>query len=243
VTVVTQVASAAEDLGYRARRREARDVSHRFRRGPRLWTRRPFLVLVLAVAALLVFALRSEPPRSHPRVWAAIPPTRVVPPAPAMPAVEPAPAFRIQVGSFLEPRNAARLAEQLRGEGLAVESLIVDARRVRYRVLVPLEDGQDADALVARLRDLGFSPRKTDGAVAVTGFVPTPDADDAAGRLEDEGIAVRVEEENRAVAYHVVRVGAYETAEAAERGRDELAARGLSGLVVRVQPEDGSIDP
>jgi cell division protein FtsN len=160
-----------------------------------------------------------------------------------MPAVEPAPAFRIQVGSFLEPRNAARLAEQLRGEGLAVESLIVNARRVRYRVLVPLEDGQDADALVARLRDLGFSPRKTDGAVAVTGFVPTPDADDAAGRLEDEGIAVRVEEENRAVAYHVVRVGAYETAEAAERGRDELAARGLSGLVVRVQPEDGSIDP
>lgn len=240
---MTQVASAADDLGYRPRRREARDVSHRFRRGPRLWTRTPFLALVVAVAALLVFVLRSEPPRSHPRVWAAIPPTPAVQPTPAIPAVEPAPTFQIQVGSFLEPRNAARLVEQLRGEGLAVESLIVDVRRVRYRVLSPLADGQDADALVVRLRDLGFSARMADGAVAVTEFLPTADADDAAGRLEDEGIAVRVEKESRAVPYHVVRVGAYETAEAAERGRDELAARGLSGLVIRVQPEDAPIDP
>jgi cell division protein FtsN len=40
-----------------------------------------------------------------------------------------------------------------------------------------------------------------------------------------------------------VRVGAYPTAEAADRGRVELAARGLDGLVVRVQPDDGAIDP
>jgi cell division protein FtsN len=245
---MSQAAAVAEDLGTRPRRREARDVSHRFRRGPRLWTRAPFLVLVVAVAAFLVFALRSEPPRSHPGVPVAIPAAEAiplaapVPPAPA-PAVEAAPAFQVQVGSFLEPRNATRLVEQLRGEGLPVESLVVEGRRGRYRVIAPLEGGADADSLVARLRGLGFSPRIAAGAVAVTGFVPTSEADDAAGRLEDEGIAVRVEEESRAVSYHGVRAGAYPTAEAAERGRDELAARGLPGLVVRVQPEDGSIDP
>lgn len=248
---MSQAAAVADALGSRPRRREARDVSHRFRRGPRRWTRAPFLVLVVAVATFLVFALRSEPPRSHPSVRvAAIPPAEAiplaeaVPPSPApTPAVEAAPAFQVQVGSFLEPRNAARLVEQLRGEGLPVESLIVEGRRGRYRVIAPLEDGADANGLVARLRDLGFAPRIAAGAVAVTGFVPTSEADDAAGRLEDEGIAVRVEEERRAVSYHVVRVGAYPTAEAAERGRDELAGRGLLGLVVRVQPEDGALDP
>jgi cell division protein FtsN len=242
---MTQAAALAEDLGSRPRRRDARDVSHRFRRGPRVWTRAPFLVLLVAVPGLLVFALRSEPPRSQPRApVAAIPPAPPVSPARATtPTVEAGPAFQVQVGSFLEPRNAARLVEQLRAEGLPVESLIAEGRRGRYRVIAPLEDGADAEALVARLRDLGFSPQTAAGAVAVTGFVPTSEADDAAGRLEDAGIAVRVEEEHRAVSFHVVRVGAYPTAEAAERGRDELAARGLPGLVVRVQPEDGSIDP
>jgi cell division protein FtsN len=249
---MTHVASVADDLEYRPRRRERRDVSHRFRRGPRLWTRKPFLVLVIAVAGLLVFALRSEPPRSHPRVRTAAPHTPAPAPAlatpaaeaaPAAPAVEAAPAFRIQVASFLEARNAARMAEELRAEGLSVETRIIEGRRVRYRVLAPSGDGEDVEELLARLRDLGFSPRVTSDAVAVTGFVSTPDADDAAGRLEDEGIAVRVEEEDRAVSFHVVRVGAYPTAEAADRGRVELAARGLDGLVVRVQPDDGAIDP
>jgi cell division septation protein DedD len=235
---MTQAASTADALEYRARRRETRDVSHRFRRGPRVWTRAPVLALAVAVVALLVFAFRSDPPRSQPRFAAAIPqapaPAPLAAPvtAPA-PAVASGPAFRIQVASF----------QQLRGEGLAVESLVVETRRVRYRVLAPIEDAGDTEPLLARLRELGFSPRLASDVVAVTEFVPTPVADDAAGRLEEEGIAVRVEEENQAVSYHVVRVGAYPTAEAAERGRDELAARGLPGLVVRVQPEDGSIDP
>jgi cell division protein FtsN len=245
---MTQAASAAADVGYRARRREPRDVSHRFRRGPRVWTRTPVLVLVVAVAALLVFALRPEPPRGQPRIPAAIAqapaPAPLAAPVPApAPALEPGTAFRIQVASFLEPRNATRMVQQLRGEGLTVESLVVEARRVRYRVLTPIEDGGDSETLLARLRELGFSPRLASGAVAVTEFVPTPVADDAAGRLEEEGIAVRVEEENQAVSYHVVRVGAYPTAEAAERGRDELAARGLKGHVVQVQPEADPIDP
>jgi cell division protein FtsN len=210
-----------------------------------MWTRAPILLVIAAVAGTLVFALRSEPPRGHPRVSvAATPPVPAIRPSPApAPAVEPAPTFHVQVGSFLEPRNAARLVEQLRAEGLAVESLIVEGRRGRYRVSAPLEDGTDADGLVARLRDLGFSPQVAAGAVAVTAFVPTSEADDAAGRLEDAGIAVRVEEERRAVSYHVVRVGAYATADAAERGRDALATRGLPGIVVRVHPEDGPTEP
>jgi cell division protein FtsN len=242
---MTQAAAIADDLGSRPRRREARDVSHRFRRGPRVWTRAPLLVLLVAVPGLLVFALRSEPPRSQPRApVTTLPPAPPVSPAPATtPAAGPAATFQVQVGSFLEPRNAARLVGQLRAEGLLVESLIAEGRHGRYRVIALREDGADADELVARLRDLGFSSKPASGAVAVTGFVPTSEADDAAGRLEDAGIAVRVEEERGAVSYHVVRVGAYPTAEAAERGRDELAARGLPGLVVRVQPEDGSIDP
>jgi cell division protein FtsN len=238
---------AVEVLRYHPRRRETRDVSHRFRRGPRRWTHKPLLVLAIALATLLIFVLRAEPPRSHARVPAALPSPRAAAPAavpaPALPAVEPGPIFQVQVGSFVDAGNAARMAELLRAEGRAVETLTVEARRVRYRVLATVEDGGDAEALLARLRDLGLSPRIANGAVAVTGFLSTPEADDVAGRLEDEGIAVRVEEENRVVSYHVVRIGPYPTAEAAEQGRAELAARGQEGLVVRVQQGDGSIDP
>jgi cell division protein FtsN len=186
--------------------------------------------------------LRAEPPRSHARVPVVAPAPAAAPALP-LPSVEPTPAFQIQVGSFVEAGNAARMAEQLRAEGRAVETLTVHVRRVRYRILAPIEDGADGAALLARLRELGLSPRIASGAVAVTGFLSTPEADDIAGRLEDEGIVVRVEEENRAVSYHVVRVGGYPTAEAAERGRAELVGRGLEGFVVRLQQGDGSIDP
>ena len=234
---MTPVASAAEDLGYRPRRREARDVSHRFRRGPRLWTRVPFLVLVVAVAALLVFALRSEPPRSHPRVWAAIPPTPAVCAGTRDPrgrararlpdpgGVVPRAAERGPPGRAAPGRGPGRRVPDRRRTSRALPGALPARRTARMRTLSSPACGTSA------------SPRgwRTEPSPSRGSCRPRTPTTRRAG-WKTKGIAVRVEEENRAVAYHVVRVGAYETAEAAERGRDELAARGLSGLVVRVQP-------
>jgi cell division protein FtsN len=241
------------DLGHRARSRQARDVSHRFRRQPA--GKGTWLFLAIGVAVLLAVALRPMvgPRRdlargAHPETAPAptrqlieTPPILADPPAiladpepiPAEPPVASGLVFRIQVASFLDPRNALRMVERLRGEGLPAETRVAEGHQVRYRVLVTPGAGETTEALLARLGALGVSATAVNGQIAVTGFVPTEDADAIASRLEDEGIVVRVEGEQRAVSYHAVRVGAYRAAPDAERARIELAARGLAGLVVR----------
>ncbi len=147
--------------------------------------------------------------------------------------------FRVQVGSFLDLRNALRMVERLRGEGLPADLRVAQGHQVRYRVLVTPGTGETDEKLLARLSVLGVSATAVNGEFAVTGFVPTEDADAIASRLEDEAIAVRVEGEQRVVSYHAVRVGTYRAAQDADRARVELTARGLAGLVVR-ESDDGS---
>jgi cell division protein FtsN len=153
-------------------------------------------------------------------------PSAADPPAPGV-------VFRVQVGSFLELRNALRLLERLRGEQLPADIQTAQAQQTRYRVLAIPGAGETSEALLARLSALGLSAAAVNAQIAVTGFVPTEDADAIASRLEDEAIAVRVEREQRAVTYHAVRVGTYRAAQEAERARVQLAARGLEGVVVR----------
>jgi len=66
-------------------------------------------------------------------------------------------AFYVQVGAFSRPQNAQRAARALRRAGLAAFLLAADAREPLLRVRVgPVASVQQYDALLARLRTLGF---------------------------------------------------------------------------------------
>jgi cell division protein FtsN len=153
------------------------------------------------------------------------------------PATAPTPAgagvFRIQMGAFLDHRNADRLTERLRGEGLEVNTSFMEESRTTYRVLASPPDGEGRQALVQRLRDLGFAAELTGDGAAVTQPVPLRAAVETSRRLKEQGIRVRLEREASSAAFRVVRVGAYPTAEEAERVRAELAAKGYDGIVIR----------
>jgi cell division septation protein DedD len=252
--MTVHVATADDSLGHRTRRPQMRDVSHRFRRQGHIWMRRWFrLALGISVVVLLALTLRPMVVERRPSDLArrpgpaeapAVTPQAAAIASPVLAAgpVAPDPVLRVQLASFLDPRNAARMVEGLRDAGLQAETRVVESRHVRYRILATPGKGENDEQLLARLQVLGFSPEVTDGAVAVTGFVSTEDADETASRLEDDGIGVRVEQESRAVWYHAVRVGAYRTSEAAKRAQVELAALGLVGIVVRVQDTE-AIEP
>jgi len=245
--MAVHAAIADGSFGRRTRRRHTRNFSHRFRRQGHIG-RRPGvrLVLGISVAVVLALALRStliawrhNDPAPHHGSETVPPATSQVigmasPVTAARPTV-PATVFRVQLASFLDPRNAARMIVGLRDAGLPVETRVIEGQHVRYRVLATLENGENAEALLSRLRRLGFPGEVTNGTAAVTAFVSIEDADEIAGRLEDHGIAVHVERKSRAVSYHVVRVGAYRTSEAAEGAKAELAERGLDGIVGREQ--------
>jgi translation initiation factor IF-2 len=164
--------------------------------------------------------------------------------ATAAPAPEPAPekpaavstgpgVYRIQLGAFLDHRNADRLIERLRGEGLEAGNSLVDESQTLYRVLATPGDGEGYPALVQRLRGLGFAPELTDQGAIVSGPVALRTAVETSRRLRDQGIRVRLERQVSSGKFRVVRVGAYATAAEAERARAELVARGYEGIVVR----------
>ena len=142
-------------------------------------------------------------------------------------------AFRLQVGAFLDHRNADRLVERLRSQGFEVADRVVEQGRVLHRVLASPGEGEPHDVLLERLRTLGFTPELIGDAVAVTAPVPLHEAVDASRRLRAAGITVRLEKAIGAATFRVVRVGRYGTAEEAERARADLAARGIEGFVVR----------
>lgn len=142
-------------------------------------------------------------------------------------------AFRLQVGAFLDHRNADRLVERLRTQGFEVVDRVVEHGRVLHRVLASPGEGEPYDALLERLRTLGFTPELTGDAVAVTAPVPLHEAVDASRRLRAAGITMRLEKAIGAATFRVVRVGRYGTAEEAGRARADLAASGIEGFVVR----------
>ncbi len=141
--------------------------------------------------------------------------------------------FRVQVGAFLDHRNADRLAERLRSEGVEVASTLVEESRTMYRVLATPSEGDHYEALIERLRALGHAPELTDDGAAVTGPVPLRAAIETSRQLREQGIRVRFERGPSSAALRVVRAGAYGTAEEAERARAELAGRGYEGFVIR----------
>jgi cell division protein FtsN len=161
------------------------------------------------------------------------PAAEVVPARPIALAAPPA-AYWVQVGAFLDHRNADRLAERLRGDGLAVATTAFEQSRVLYRVLlVGPEDGHAPDDVIERARGLGYSVEATAEGPAVAGLVPLRRAVEVSHTLRQQGVPVRLKHEVSSSTYRVVRVGSFGTVAEAEATLGTLTARGVEGVVVR----------
>jgi cell division protein FtsN len=159
------------------------------------------------------------------------------PPAPSAKVSSAAgpPLYWIQVGAFLDHRNADRLVERLRGEGLSAATVVLEQSRILYRVLVAPSEGTSVvpEAVLDKVRTLGFTVEPTDAGPAATGVVPLQTAVEASHRLRAQGVPVRLKQEIGSAAFRVVRVGAYETSRQAEETLAALQAKGVEGFVVR----------
>jgi cell division septation protein DedD len=190
-------------------------------------------------------AVSAPPPAREARAAAPNGAGPVAPPADA--PADPAPAttgaapgkasgpglFRVQVGAFLDHRNADRLVARLRSEHLEVADSVTEQSRVLYRVFATPKPGEGLDGLLGQLQGLGFTPELTGEGAAVTAPVPLSAAIETSRALREQGLRVRLERQASSAAFRVVRVGAFVTAEDAERARADLSARGFEGFVVR----------
>jgi cell division septation protein DedD len=151
--------------------------------------------------------------------------------------------YRIQVGAFLDHRNADRLVERLRDSGFGASTVVQSQARARYQVVAvpgaeaPAGDaraGEDPGAALARrLQVLGLPLRPVDGGVAVADPVPLAEAQDLARRLREDGVSVRLWQDETAGVFRVVRVGEFAARGQAEEVLAALGARGFEGIVVR----------
>jgi cell division protein FtsN len=140
----------------------------------------------------------------------------------------------VQVGAFLDHRNADRLAERLRGDGFPATTTAFEQSRVLYRVLLAGPDGASVpDDAVERARGLGHTVEATPEGPAVTGSVPLRKAVETSHSLRQQGIPVRLKQEVSSATYRVVRVGSFATVAAAEKALATLNAKGVDGIVVR----------
>jgi cell division septation protein DedD len=147
----------------------------------------------------------------------------------------PTPAYWIQVGAFLDPKNAERLVERLRADGYPATSSVFEQSRVLYRVLLVTPEGADAppDALLEKARGLGFTVEPVSGGVAVTGLIPLRAAIEASHRLREQGVPVQLRQDAGSATYRAVRVGSYGTSREADEALASLQAKGVEGFVAR----------
>jgi cell division protein FtsN len=143
--------------------------------------------------------------------------------------------YWIQVGAFLDQRNAERLAERLRSEGHAATTTVFEQSRVAYRVLLSAPDGAAAvpDDVLQRVRGQGLTVEVTPDGPAVAGLLPLRQAVETSHLLRQHGLQVRLKQEVGSSTFRVVRVGSFATSGEAEAALAALAALGIEGLVVR----------
>jgi cell division protein FtsN len=142
--------------------------------------------------------------------------------------------YWVQVGAFLDHRNADKLAERLRGEGLPAATTAFEQSRVLYRVLLAGPDGGAVPSeVVERARGLGHPVGTTPDGPAVTGAVPLRKAVETSHSLRQQGIQVRLKQEVSSSTYRVVRVGSFATVAEAEGALATLTSKGVEGIVVR----------
>jgi len=182
----------------------------------------------------------APPPSTAAAAPAAPPkePRRPAPPedasAPSGPLAAPPAVYWIQVGAFLDHRNADRLVERLRGDGLSAATTSFEQSRVLYRVvLVGGAGGRVTDDAVERVRGLGHPVETTADGPAVTGLVPLRKAVETSHALRQQGVPVRLKQEVSSSTYRVVRLGSFPTVAEADATLATLTARGVEGVVVR----------
>jgi cell division protein FtsN len=155
-------------------------------------------------------------------------------PAPPETLTAPPAVYWVQVGAFLDHRNADRLAERLRNEGLTAGTTAFEQSRVLYRVLlVGSEGGAVSTDAIERVRGLGHPVETTAEGPTVTGLVPLRRAVEMSHVLRQQGVPVRLKQEVSSSTYRVVRVGSFATVAAAEAALATLTVRGVEGVVVR----------
>jgi cell division septation protein DedD len=155
-------------------------------------------------------------------------------PHPGAGLTAPPPAYWVQVGAFLDHRNADRLVERLRREGHPATTTVFEQSRVAYRVLLTGSDGvAPPPDLVERAQGLGIPVESTPEGPAVEGLVPLRRAVELSHALRQQGIRVRLKQEVGSSTFRVVRVGSFATSAEAEAARASLAAQGVDGIVVR----------
>ena len=141
----------------------------------------------------------------------------------------------MQVGAFLDHRNADRLVERLKGDGLSATTTSFEQSRVLYRVLLVggSEAAASTDDAVERVRGLGHPVETTADGPAVTGLVPLRKAVETSHALRQQGVPVRLKQEVSSSTYRVVRVGSFPTVAEADATLASLTAKGVEGVVVR----------
>jgi hypothetical protein len=109
-------------------------------------------------------------------------------------ALAPPPAvYWVQVGAFLDHKNADRLVEKLKGDGLAAATTSFEQSRVLYRVLLVSGDGgRVSDDAIERVKGLGHPVEATSDGPAVTGLVPLRKAVETSHSLRQQGVPVQL---------------------------------------------------
>ena len=178
-------------------------------------------------------APKAEAPR-EPTNPASSPAATTKAPATSEPLSAPPSVYWVQVGAFLDHKNADRLVERLKGDGLSAATTSFEQSRVMYRVLlVGSGGGRPSDDTVEKVRGLGHPVESTADGPAVTGLVPLRKAVETSHALRQQGFPVRLKQEVSSSTYRVVRVGSFPTAAEADATLAALTTKGLEGVVVR----------
>ncbi len=168
-------------------------------------------------------ALATDPPASRD-------PAGPRPPSLAAPSS----VYWVQVGAFADPKNAERLVERLRADGLRAGTTTFEQSRIAYRVLLGGTEGTvSAEQVAERARALGHTVESTPEGLALAGLLPLRRAVETSQALRQQGLPVRLKQQVSSTTYRVVRVGSFATSADAEATLATLAGRGLEGIVVR----------
>jgi cell division protein FtsN len=150
------------------------------------------------------------------------------------PLATPPSVYWVQVGAFLDHKNADRLVDRLKGDGMAATTTSFEQSRVLYRVLlVGASGGRPSDDTVEKVRGLGHPIESTTDGPAVTGLVPLRKAVETSHALRQQGFPVRLKQEVSSSTFRVVRVGSFPTVAEADAALASLTAKGVEGVVVR----------
>src|SRR5581483_6592468 len=112
--------------------------------------------------------------------------------------------YWVQVGAFADPKNAERLLERLRADGLRAGTTTFEQSRIAYRVLLGGADGTlSAEQVAERARALGHAVESTPEGPALAGLMPLRRAVETSQALRQQGMTVRLKQHVSSTTYRV----------------------------------------